>query len=874
MAELLVPTDEWEIWDSSHGYRALARYVSPRALAGHGLSVSRHAAEDPRDDASVAKLSFDRLAAAGFRFTEADWTPRKQGTQPIRHPGWIASEGGNCLDLSITFAAMCLRAEVAPLLAITNGHAFVLLRPGWLTTPARDEGRPFAVAGAAEADEDDPGELKVHDPNGLARAVQSGDLIAVDCVGASLGRSFTEAQRDAVAHLYDVEYVVDVPYLQDHAAVRPLDPPLSWPSVRRYPPLPPETPELFGAQRRVADELRRLRAAGGMVVALCAESGHGKSTVARDLLTDVPNGAGWFLDASDRQALVDSLASAELLAQGSEEDTLDGAETAGLQRADREGYALAALDRLRRAATPWVVVFDNANLAPSKIEAYLPDPGPGQLVIVTTTERLWLRRGHPLELGAADASEIAEALGGDELVRLVAGRPLLMDAFSKLMAAERIEPAEVLAAAGADTDPEGPTAYWTVLRTRLSGPDRRLAAIAAHLPPDRIAPGLVERLATAPPGTVARLETRGLFMLEANGRRAHLHRLFRAAIRQDAPSDVVLTIAGDPEAVELLKAHGDRETAQRLLKALRATSPSAGYLTAAANLSEILELRGDADGCAEAYALAEPLLTDSPEDRRHRAGLLFAQARRINRTANAKPEQQRAALEQATAAHALIAKLGEPSGRYLALIGLLQRGLAQHPLPGETTAALLDRAHRTLNEAYRLRANLREDHPERIRAYFNLAGVYLRKAQVHPRRARYHLEKAEHIYADVAARRRAVFRTRHHAQIATCIQGLGYVWYYRALLVAETGAERSAYLREATARTMEALRQWEVIEAAEDEKESAKASAFLAKVALARAVHRSLDAGPSREAVNRNCTYRLVAELGSRTVEDLSRRRA
>ena len=73
-----------------------------------------------------------------------------------------------------------------------------------------------------------------------------------------------------------------------------------------------------------------------------------------------------------------------------------------------------------------------------------------------------------------------------------------------------------------------------------------------------------------------------------------------------------------------------------------------------------------------------------------------------------------------------------------------------------------------------------------------------------------------------------------HPQIAPCLQGLGLVAYYRALLQGAGGTRRSSHLREATARTVEALAQWEQIEASKDGVESAKSARALAKISLAR----------------------------------------
>jgi hypothetical protein len=107
-------------------------------------------------------------------------------------------------------------------------------------------------------------------------------------------------------------------------------------------------------------------------------------------------------------------------------------------------------------------------------------------------------------------------------------------------------------------------------------------------------------------------------------------------------------------------------------------------------------------------------------------------------------------------------------------------------------------------------------------------------AQADPPRAETHLDIAEAIYLEVAARREASFGVKIHPQIAPCLQGLGLVAYYRALVRGHGAAERSSYLREASARTIEALAQWEHIEAPGDGAESAKSARALAKISLAR----------------------------------------
>src|ERR1035438_1051402 len=132
----------WKPLNLDHGYPEMAKYVSVGTLDRFALSVERPANEeaDAADPRLVEGL-FELMQGRRYRFREEDWVPRGEGGQRIRHVALIASEGGNCADLSTTFAAMCLRSKVGPLLAVTSddSHAFVIARPGWLLAHRDDE---------------------------------------------------------------------------------------------------------------------------------------------------------------------------------------------------------------------------------------------------------------------------------------------------------------------------------------------------------------------------------------------------------------------------------------------------------------------------------------------------------------------------------------------------------------------------------------------------------------------------------------------------------------------------------------------------------------------------------------------------------------
>jgi hypothetical protein len=86
----------------------------------------------------------------------------------------------------------------------------------------------------------------------------------------------------------------------------------------------------------------------------------------------------------------------------------------------------------------------------------------------------------------------------------------------------------------------------------------------------------------------------------------------------------------------------------------------------------------------------------------------------------------------------------------------------------------------------------------------------------------------------VLTRRKRLYPVDVHPHIAACQAGLGYVAYYRAVLIPATPRERSAWLRDATDYTVASLRQRESVDGLVDAAEALKSTKFLAKVALAR----------------------------------------
>lgn len=877
----------WD-WSEREGFASLAGYVSTESLRGHdllpagGRAKVAEAATDgsPADDAAIdreiAAQLFGRLAAREVRYREEPWRPGTK-VQGIRHADWLLAEGGNCLDFSVAYAAMCLEMRVAPLLALTTTHALVLIRPGWLSR-GREAEEPFELAGTRRVD---AGVLEIGDHEALRAAVGAGELLAVDpALAHREAASFDDATTAAEEALAEVSTIVDVTYLLKSKEIAPVPPPTGWPAVRRYPASGFGRVELLTEQQKVANELD---GASGLH-AIVAAPGQGKSTVARHVCGKALGRAAWFLNAADPKALEDSLAAAELAERG------EG--LADLGRADREAFAYAALDRLRRATTPWVVVLDNANGTRASLGRLVPGPRhPGQLVLVTSTNPAWKEdlegAGHPL--GEATRPEVEKALGSTKLAEIAGGSPLLMGAFSRLLAAMARDGEEI----GADvllTPPtgesvDGAAAYWAALAaTRSFGEaELRVAARAALLPPDRLPAELVDAVAAAPPGTFAGLAGRGLFDLR-EGEESALHRLFGAAIRDRPPpekfetpgaevgfwEEAALDLLTDPAAKNLLARFGDRETVDRLLALVEGlddrSAASPGRLAQALHgIAVLLEERGSTELSGTAYERLERHLDDDdPNDRRLRAECLHSRARGIYRDTKATETRLREGLGRAEQAHEIATGVDGPAraGKFLAMQGLIQRRLADYPRRGETRLGLLHDALAVLEEAHELRSELldRTD-PEFARSLFNLAGIRILLAKAERDAAIEHLEAADAVYSEVIRLRRRIFSVPVHPQIAICVQGLGTVHLYEVILGDHGPGERTDLLRKATEETIEALRQWGEIEGATDGVEVSKGSKVLAKIAIARHAYPQIDKG-------RGSIWSHVASLQVELAED------
>ncbi|MBJ7469809.1 MAG: hypothetical protein JHD16_00835 [Solirubrobacteraceae bacterium] len=767
---------------------------------------------------------------------------------------------GTCLDLAVTYAGMCMSAHIDPLLIVGEpvslfggeGHALVALIPG----RQRGERDPLILPGCKP---EYPGVQVVTDADRFARLVDN-VLLPVECTGAVIRAasgpasaattSFADATAEGAAALErrDVRWrVIDVAWLHEPdrdgvILAPPLDPPEGLLGIGSYLPGGLGHEKLGSAQQEILDELTG--ATGIHVIA--AHPGFGKSTIARRLVANAPFGSGWFLGASDKKTLTNSLAEAELIGQNQT--------SVGLADADRDGYAEAARGRLREADHPWTVILDNADDKPDEALARIPptDARLGQLVVLTTTDLAWANasghRVHPL--GPAADSEVDAELGNSDIAPLVAGRWLLVSAFKHLADALGVKPSQLSVDASiARTGENGPLAIWQTARDQvLTEGQVRAARCAAYLPPDVVSVAAVQECAPGE-GTAERLVATGLLDVAAGEHFGRMHRLIGKAIRDDPDGSdlatrdhVAATLTGSAEAGDNLAEFGDRALILEILALLEhrcrsAQTPDRGLGISLHALGSVLELRGATREAADTFDTARAHLTGTT-DRPLLADCLLGMARRHFRDSSPTQEQIDEAFAWADEGEKLmqLAGLGASAGRFLAMKGLLRRKRGTlRGRPKDQQVRDLRAGLDMVETADRMRAADPTTRPEeRARSRFNLAGPRINLAQRDPDNSAEHLSKAEEIYREVLRQREAFYPGLDHPHVAACVSGLAMVSYYRAVLLPSDAHERQRLLREATQYERDAAAQRERLAGSRDDGDVGKSLRLTAKIAIAR----------------------------------------
>jgi hypothetical protein len=343
-------------------------------------------------------------------------------------------------------------------------------------------------------------------------------------------------------------------------------------------------------------------------------------------------------------------------------------------------------------------------------------------------------------------------------------------------------------------------------------------------------------------------------------------RRYLDAERPGLRDEAVRELAAREDSQKVLDQHADLETVIRLDDRLveieaETDAPDLQLGDALHGVGGLLERLGQTRRSGAIYELAQKYV----EEPQKIADCLLGRARPINQHHKREEGLLRQAVELTKDARQIIFEAEKDkerakarAGRCLAMEGLLTRALSQFPGEKETTLGIMHNAFDLLQEADDLRhenPDIEED--EEARSRFNLGGVRIGLAKAEPEKAETYLKEAEDIYGEVLTWRKAIYKCDIHPHIAACEAGLGYVDYYRAVLLPASPRQRSEWLRSATDNTVKALKQWETLDGSVDIDEAPKSAAFLAKVALAR---HSMPAAPDSkpEAVFAEATKELT----------------
>ncbi|MFJ4717382.1 hypothetical protein [Streptomyces sp. NPDC088785] len=301
--------------------------------------------------------------------------------------------------------------------------------------------------------------------------------------------------------------------------------------------------------------------------------------------------------------------------------------------------------------------------------------------------------------------------------------------------------------------------------------------------------------------------------------------------------------AGAPGALEeLLGAHPDPAAAARALHALAGLVERQDEKTAARIVGRLRDTAPAADGPAG------PRLTT--------VNALRGSARAVYRDQTASPEQVSEALGWMERCADLCARLPEDpllrdafrltGARAQAMYGLLlkKRGAL---LEGAGRLDAYRAAERLLQRSAAVRAELvgDKDSPDLDRSKYNLAGVSIELAKHDdPACCKQHLDLARSVYQEVLEIRERRLGTRYLEEVACCVNGLGLVAYYEALLLSMSHQQRVSRLREAAAHAGAADELRAHSDGPVDRGNTLKSVSLGARIALAR-LGLSVEADPA-----------------------------
>lgn len=802
------------------GYAALARYCSTKALDRVGLAQNHQTDVLLKDGPNaVARELFAQLVHQDFGYNLDKWNAEMG--QLIREPIDILRGSGTCLDLAVLYCAMAKDAGLRPYLAIAHGkqdHAFVLID----TNARAADGKPTPLwaslgddEGVAVKELDLVGDIDTVDlPDSLPPNWLPVDPTDACSSTAAHPRShdFDDTVAAATKHLLSGSFdrVVLIDVVGAHAAGFPeLEPDPR--SERERPVIFRRVPAIVGYQeipsrQKVIDDLSTRT---GYVV-LSGQPGVGKSLTAALVATAAAGGAGWFLNADDAATLKVELAEAAMGHLG--------IDPTGLEFNDIRAYSGTAFEILQSSAARWVVVLDNANLAP-KDYGRLPVPRKDQLVVITTTNQ-------------AAWSAWAEQQTTPALVDIL---PPLTDRERRSWpgADQIIDPPDTplllnlavrLASRGALPEGRDSAALVTAGLQATSDQARVVARSLALIPPVIVAAADLPIAPDVAANAVAELADVGLVQ-RVDDASVVMHRSIRAAARESVADENV-----------------DSQVLAQLLR----YPPSARHFEAAATVTELSGMAdlltrsglpsdtvGEClwalgsfqerkDSKASAAWFEQALEHLPPPDDVVDPGQAVIVAACVQGVARSAFRRPAAAVEEKVAARASLTPIYRLGDRFPddvpvqlavsradAMDALLRRQLADKPDDANRRRSELQAALDQLERSAQRRTELVQEVTADIdRSRFNIPGTLVGLAkQGEPRDAAAHLDRAEAIYQDVYGVRVRRYRTEESEEVITCVHGQAIVNYYRAVLVPFlTVSKRQALLIKAVDQASQAMR--------------------------------------------------------------------
>jgi hypothetical protein len=834
----LQPDGQWPLWlaaSEKHGYGRIAAYVTPTPVdrylpPGHREGL-RYKNLEPDDwDRQTVECLWAALVRSKLRYAEPPWNP-VEGHQRIRDPEWLLRPrdrgAGTCIDLSLLFAAQCLSEELDTYLVMLHGpdggHVMVAVWLGESAALNKEQAATKSSMMAPLGTRGIRGNSGVLTVDNREMLIEQQSFLILDVVCATVeepDRSLEAATAKAHEFLRDPAYqhahLVDVAVRQQAHDDKSLEPPRIRGALRAR-IAPPERGMSDFRSHQKATEM--LQACTGGKVVVSGPQGIGKSILARKVAGSYDHGFGWFLNASSRVAFDAALAEHELVENGEQVRELEAVE--------REGKARDALARLRSTEDHWVIVIDNANGGAGEYDTAryaldrLPTPKDGQLIIATSTAGQnewpgWI----PALLPSVPRAELAAS--GDALAaELSAGRPLLWDAFGRLLAFADGAREQLRAGHGRELTPEAgdrddrarraAALYWSVAREQLRPAAVSSAESVAWLPPDRIEPGH-----TGDEQSVRdALRAVGLLATSASPGALAMHRLFGAAIRGAVADEgraeaTVRDLLAGPDARSSLLRYGGPEVVAQLAGALANTS-SGLALWALASLQEVYSGKDSTRTFEMARRLLDP--PSGQEERSALADCLHASARVANNMKDAPEEVIEAGIGDALRA----INLRDVPEQTAEAERFRQAAIAKH----EAIAALLrqravkfieDPAEKVrqlhqvldlLKQSWeRRRDALGPRDPLVDRGHFNLAGVRSSLAKLDRANARALMDEVKRVYETTLAFRRSYYNGANPITAAS-INGIG-IWGLQSMLLG-LADDPDAVLREAIGAVTEAL---------------------------------------------------------------------